>query len=258
MSAIPNINIWIPVVFLISVFGCTPSHFRDDDLQALHNAARSNNIAALELLIKKVGNVDATDSQGRTLLYCSSLNGYLDFVKVLLKKGADPLHKVSWKDDQSALHASAAQGHIEVMKLLLDAGVNVDIETGHGETPLMYAARNTRPNAVVFLLAQGADISHKDSKGKTVLHDILASKHKGDLRRTIKAVYDAGAEVNAKSVIGETPLMQMCQNNNVEGVQTLLEYGANPAAQNKYGVSVLQYATNNIEIRRVIEDSLKR
>lgn len=251
-----NLKLWCLVSSFCFLLGCVPHQLGDVECQLFYDAAREQNVAALESLIKRVGDVDMIDSKGRTLLYLSSLNGYLGFVETLLSKGADPLHQVSWKDDQTALHASASQGHVEIMKLLLKTGMDVDIETRHGVTPLILAARNARPDAVVCLVAQRADVSHKDSNKKTVLHDMIDSQRQGDFTETLKVLLDAGADVNAKSALGETPLMQMCQLNNLEGVQILLERGANPTTQNKYGVTVLQYADNNLEIKIIINEAL--
>ena len=200
-----------------------------------YDATLEQDIATLDVAIERVGHIDATDSEGRTLFYWSSVNGYAVFAEHLLEKGADPLHEAS---DQTALHASARNGHLAVMRLLIEAGVDIDVEAGHETTPLLLAAREARPDAVALLLAHGADVSKKDSYGNTVLHRIrdmfsppMHEMHEGDLARTIKVLVDAGADVNAKNTRGETPLVKMCGDGSVEAVRVLLAQGANPAEQ---------------------------
>ena len=53
-----------------------------------------------------------------------------------------------------------------MVRLLLDAGSRTEVRFG-GETPLIYAARLGREKAVLELVAAGADITARDSKGRT-------------------------------------------------------------------------------------------
>lgn len=65
------------------------------------------------------------------------------------------------------LHAAAAWGDKQIVKLLLNVGANPNLADNRGWTPLMYAAKNGNLEMVQNLLAAGADPSYKDSKGNT-------------------------------------------------------------------------------------------
>jgi hypothetical protein len=74
----------------------------------------------------------------------------------------------------------------DVLKRLLKAGVDVELEDELGRTPLQIAVMNRRSLSVRLLLGQGgANIAHQDKKGFTVLHHAV---------RAAKEEYDAEAK----------------------------------------------------------------
>ena len=86
--------------------------------------------------------------KGATLLHYASHNGHIDLVKLLIKRGAD----VNAKDIKgyTPLFAASAGGHREVAEILLDNGANVH------EDPIklnpLYAATNQRHHDTALLL----------------------------------------------------------------------------------------------------------
>ncbi|CAE7222253.1 ANKRD17 [Symbiodinium necroappetens] len=84
-----------------------------------------------------------------------------------LASGAD----VNWKDedffDYTALHLAAAAGHVEVCRLLLKRGAEVDPRSTSGETPLIMAARAQKSLELCdFLVSEGADLEAKTNYKK--------------------------------------------------------------------------------------------
>jgi ankyrin repeat protein len=69
------------------------------------------------------------------------------------------------KDDTSVapMHVAAVQGHIAILKIMLEHGVHVDVLDEFGRTPLLAAALSNRPEAMKFLLAHGADATARAS-----------------------------------------------------------------------------------------------
>lgn len=57
----------------------------------------------------------------------------------------------------TALHHAAAYGHVEVIKLLLSLGADIDIQAPNGSTPLHWAAGNGQTEAVRLLLEKEAN-----------------------------------------------------------------------------------------------------
>src|SRR5438045_9014322 len=89
----------------------------------LANACEDGDIIkAKRLLQEKPDDLDVADAAGNTPLQCASLNGHVELVKLLLDAGCN-IHCINTKMESPLLDA-VENGHFEAVKLLLDAGVN--------------------------------------------------------------------------------------------------------------------------------------
>ncbi|MEJ2780413.1 ankyrin repeat domain-containing protein [Stygiolobus sp. CP850M] len=73
----------------------------------------------------------------RTPLHKAPLNGHVEIVRVLLKRGADPNAKDNY--GSTPLHEAAKEGHVEIVKLMLERGADPRIADNGGCIPLDYA-----------------------------------------------------------------------------------------------------------------------
>ncbi len=136
-----------------------------DEVPPLIDAAKKHDFKQLQELLEKEGDVNA--NSGGTALMWASYEGQLDMVRLLLEKGAD----INFKGNNggTALMYACVKGDPEIVKLLLENGADVDAKDGSLMTALMWASYEGRPDVLRMLLEKGADINPKNQKGFTAL-----------------------------------------------------------------------------------------
>lgn len=124
-------------------------------------AARERSPKALAYLAQLSGTrIDATNARDETALMLVALQGDLESVKLLVKRGAE-VNRPGW----TPLHYAAAGGHVPVIAFLLDENAYIDAQSPNRTTPLMMAARQKHTNAVRVLIEAGADPTQRNEAG---------------------------------------------------------------------------------------------
>ena len=99
----------------------------------------------------------------------------IDGVKFFAKAGRSVLNKRNI-GGATALHIAARKGNIEIIKILVNNGADLNIKDNEGWTPLMRAASNNNSEIVSELIAKGANANLKNNLGQTaILHSTQSS-----------------------------------------------------------------------------------
>ncbi|VWX63358.1 conserved exported hypothetical protein [Burkholderiales bacterium 8X] len=107
-------------------------------------------------------NVEARNPKDESPLMMAALKGQQDVVARLVARDAD-VNKPGW----TPLHYAATNGHVAIIKLLLDKYAFIDAQSPNGTTPLMMAAMYGSTDAVKLLIEEGADVLMKNEQGMT-------------------------------------------------------------------------------------------
>jgi len=100
------------------------------------------------------------------------------------------------------LHLAASEGDVELVKELLEQGLNVNARDMHGLTPLHVAALKGHTEVAKVLLEHGADVNAREECFEnTPLHLTLEKGH----LEVVKVLLEHGADINAENSFGETP-----------------------------------------------------
>ncbi len=97
--------------------------------------------------------------------------GNLEAIQQHIKATSD-LNEKAPDSGGSPLHTAAVFGHLEAVRVLVQAGANVNARNNDGASPLLVAAFFCRTEIVQHLLAHGADKLAKDNAGKTALDSV--------------------------------------------------------------------------------------
>jgi ankyrin repeat protein len=216
-----------------------------DGTTPLHYAVESDDKALVELLIKSGANVRATNRYGVPPLAIAAVNGNAGVMKMLLDAGADPNAGLS--TDETPTMTAARTGDVDALKMLLSHGAQINTRDSKGQTALMWAAARNNAAAVRILLefgadwhvrtekkpqqtrGRGSDMSVFLSPQPTGFTAFLFAVRAGSLD-AVKALLDAGADVNDALSDGETALVVAAANANWEVASLLLDRGADPNA----------------------------
>jgi ankyrin repeat protein len=137
-------------------------------LDALNLAFNSDQIEVMKLLLYKINNVNLLIGPNLiTPLMWASWAGDIDLVKLLIEKGSD----VNYKNINglTPLMEAAKMGQKEVVEYLINKGARVNEVSKKGWSALMWAVDRNKPEVVKLLIEKGADVNIKDIDGNTAI-----------------------------------------------------------------------------------------
>lgn len=202
-----------------SAIAADPRETDPDGTTALHWAARHDDLAGAEALIRAGADAKAANRYGVTPINLAATNGSAAMIRKLLDAGVDP--NSANPGGETALMTAARTGKVDAVTLLLDRGANVNAkDTVHGQTAVMWAVLENHADVVELLLARGADINaHTNvtiTKGEYVPARAAAASGNGIIRQRALPTPNGGM----------TPLLFAIRDSNVPMMRLLLDHGA--------------------------------
>ncbi len=172
--------------------------------------------------------VAGTPEQAAALL-AATRDGDIERALALLEVGADPdtVPDPTDRDQRPVLMLAAMLPDTRLLRALIARGADVNRASG-GITPLLAATRDSwhgRAEAVLTLLANGANPVVADADGNTPLHGAVLSADAG----VAAMLLDAAAPIDALNQASLSPLATACRAANWPLAKYLLEHGAKPA-----------------------------
>ncbi|EWZ97076.1 hypothetical protein FOWG_04277 [Fusarium oxysporum f. sp. lycopersici MN25] len=269
---------------------------RDDLGWPLFLAVAKGHEPIVKLLLNQGADANTIRGSGnRPLLYVACSNGYGGIVELLLDKGADVELRIV---KRIALHQAAIRGHVwcvklmlerlavtdtktnhdqrrqeilllatecgrkEVVKMLLDTGVDIETRAIPGRKPLAVAIKSQRAGIVKLLLDRGADPRARDKFGATALNTTIrwyGTRYRLQHQNIAKMLLDVGAEVNTRDNNNDTPLIKAVQTVDEKLVELLIDRGAEVAVINNKDETPLSLATKkgHTRIMTLIQERLE-
>jgi len=223
--------------------GADPNAKNDSGVAALIPA--TDNLESTRMLVEAGAEVNARTEAGDTaLIVAAQRAGGARVVEYLLDKGANL--KTATNDGATALHHAAECGDVDVLKLLVDKGADVDAQRKNpfgGQSPLASAVVFGHGAAVRYLLSKGAKANIGDA-------GLSRAVFQGNVE-IVKALLEAGVEVKNRGnqafpgFGGFEPILALaCFSYNADPqiVRMLLDRGADPTAKSQQGQTPLELA----------------
>jgi len=187
-------------------------------------------------------------------------NNDVSGIRKLLSSGVSP--DADLGDGLTPLSVASLKGHVEVTKLLIEHGAEINHRSNEGETALSLAAgsacnlpedddgldeeeywnrvfEGNHAKIVRMLLESGA----RADTHNILIRDFLgACCHKGQTT-FVRLLLDAGADVNARDSVNITPLMKCFEH--ADTCRLLLERGADVSVKNDLEITALDVALAN-------------
>lgn len=225
--------------------GANPDAEADEGMHAIHFAALYGNPNLLHLLIRfKADTNRLCGGSGLSALHCATLMGHATSVRLLLEKGkADP-NVVSSLTARTPLQISVSvvrPESVQIGQTLIEHGANIDVMEDKDMT-LLHICGNDEA-IVKMLVDAGVNLMAESKKELTSLHSACRNGH----LRKVKALVKAGAKVNNNTMnCLKSPLHFACDGGHLEIVRFLVkDAGADVLCQDRSGKLALHQACKN-------------
>jgi len=247
----------LDAIKLILAHGGNINAVDGNGMTALHLASQQGNKDVVALLLDNGAQVNAESKSLDTPLNLAVDSKSMDIIQLLLEHGAkpdtranasgfSPLYKAVWQGDTAIAalllkHATdqnqitaalyfTTDRNLEITKLLLARGANVNITGTYNATPLDVALVRGCGDAYAGLwFKRPEDVKNFSCTPTAVIN-------------TVTLLLEHGAKVDMPENNGVYPLMRAAQTGNLDLVKLLLAHGADINVRDNKGHTVLEYA----------------
>ncbi len=137
--------------------------------KTLFEGCKEGDFNKVRLAINFGAEVRAKDNNGWTPLHYASYYNHIEIAKLLIERGTDVNAKGNG-GGRTPLHVASTYNSIKIVELLIERGADVEAKDNDGWTPLYYASSWNRIAMAELLIDAGADVNVKDDRGYTPLY----------------------------------------------------------------------------------------
>ena len=186
--------------------------------------------------------------QKREALSQAIKKGALERVKSLIHEIMDrDMHSCDFYQ-LTPLCEAVSGNKLEILKWLLDAGLDMEMPSRYGETPMTWAIKSLKEEdaflrgaMVQLLIKAGADVNRCNAKGETPVYLAAANPFAEPILRVLIA---AGVDVNSQNIHdAKSPLMGAVASKNLPSVSTLIQSKADLHVADRFGFTALSHAS---------------
>ncbi|XP_017558000.2 caskin-2 isoform X2 [Pygocentrus nattereri] len=170
-------------------------------MRPLHYAAWQGKADSVLMLLRAGASVNGASQDGQIPLHLAAQYGHYEVSEMLLQHQSNPC--MVNKAKKTPLDLACEFGRLKVAQLLLSSNMVVALLEGNGRdnTPLHLAARNGHKDIIRLLLKAGIDINRTTKAGTSLHEAALYGK-----TEVVRLLLDAGIDVNIRNTYNQTAL----------------------------------------------------
>ncbi|XP_030560606.1 protein fem-1 homolog B isoform X1 [Drosophila novamexicana] len=219
-----------------------------------------NTISSVQMQTHLVNtNFDQPDGQSLTPLTMAAMSGNVTFVKTLLshydvdlERECNVIFDGLVVYGATALWVAAGMGHLQIVKMLVQAGASINHNTKAQSSPLRAACYEGRLDIVEFLLEHGADVNATNLFNNNTL---MIAAYKGH-HLVVNTLLQNGSRPNDQALCGATALHYAAESGHLDVVIALLDHGAT-LQKNEAGITPALQAAERLH-EDVVEAFIQR
>ena len=189
------------------------------------NANIRNKIRSNTLDTAGYGADEDGKDEGKASLHAAAEDGNINVVKALLERGIDINSRNPYDHNRTPLDRAAHKGNVDLVRLLIERGAEVDARDDWGWTPLHCASDSGHLEVSRVLIDHGANVNARHRDHWTPMH---ISAYLGHLE-LVKLILECGADVHAPNSHGQTPYQTLLTSGHREAADLLWEHGVGRA-----------------------------
>lgn len=193
---------------------------------ALMNAAQENDLDGLERAIRAGANINARTGDHSSLFDSPAPPTNANVINALF--GGDATTDQSLAHQWTALMMATIEGHVQVVRQLIERGADLDAESDEGWTATRFAVSMDEAEILRMLLEAGANPDSRDHQQRTALMQAAAE----NIQASLKVLLDAGADMGMKDRNGQTALT-IAQNYGHAEIVKLIKQASSACASNE-------------------------
>ncbi len=206
-----------------------------------------NNENTMQYFLDKGLDLHAKDDEGNGMFNYATRRGNIDLMKKLIDMGVDH-QTLNNKGENALLFATyGARGYsnpVKIYEYLTNLGIEADVVSWEGKTPLHNIAGAAKDMAVIdFFTSRGVNLNQVDEEGNTAFINAIRRNNLAIAGKLVHKIND----INHLNKEGHSALTYAVMSNSTEAFDLLVKNGANTDVKDAAGNNLVYYIFNSYD-----------